>query len=179
MILQEDHLRFGTAGILISLDLVVDLLEEGITGIAVGDIQGIRKQLLALGFGIDRTHQRIHQSGMQMHYEGKTDGIVHRSLHRRTAVFGDAGCRQVFFHLGLTLGSVGTVGLCAHGIELGAVQHCKTIFSDGGEGMATGLDPKAVCCLERSVAASGNNKSRIGPVSAGNLYQLIDFFHFF
>jgi hypothetical protein len=96
---------------------------------------------------------------MQMHHECKAYCIVHRSLYRRAAVFSDAGSRKVFFHLGFALGGIGAVGLGAHRIQFGAVQHGKSVFAYGGKGMPAGLYPETVGGLEGSVASSGNHET--------------------
>ena len=170
-------MRFSATGCLVCLDLVIDLLEKGISGIAIGDVQSLGEQLLALGLGLHRTHEGIHQGGMKMHHEGEANGIVHGSLHRRATVLGYACRGQVFLHLGLALGSVGTVSLGAHRVQLGAVQNGKSVFANGGEGVAAGFYPQLVCSLERSVAATGNHEPGIRPIPAGYFNQLFNFFH--
>ena len=159
MVLQEDHLRLGASGGFVSLNLVIDLLEKGIAGIAIRDIQGIGEQFLALSLCLLRAHKRVDCSGMQMYHECKAYGIVHGSLHRRAAVLGDAGSREVFFHLGLTLGNICTIDFCTHRIQLGTVQHGKSVFAYGGEGVAAGLYPETVGGLERCIAATGNHET--------------------
>ena len=50
VVLQEDDLRLVACGLPVCLYLVVDLLEEGVSRVGVGDVEGFREEFLALLF---------------------------------------------------------------------------------------------------------------------------------
>ncbi len=53
MVLEEYHLRLTALRLLVLLDPVVYLLEEGVSGIGILDIKSVREQFCTFGGSID------------------------------------------------------------------------------------------------------------------------------
>ena len=173
MVLQEDDLRLAALRGLPGLQTVVHLLEKGVAGIRIFNVQGLREQFVADVGGVHGAHEAVHQGGMQMHHIGKVHAVVEARFHRRPAVFGEAGIGQVFLHLRFARGGVGAVGLLPHRRQLAAVQHGEAVLINGGQSMAAGLHPQMLCILEGGISATRNHIAGIGPVLAGNGNQLV------
>ena len=99
-----------------------------------------------------------------MHDVGGLQAVVHGGLDGRAATLGDARGGEVVLDLFLALGGVGAVLLLTHRVEKGPVQHGETVLGDGGEGVAAGLDPKAVRRLVGRVAATGDDEPVVSAV---------------
>ena len=81
MVLEEDDLRLITIGFLVLLDPVIHLLEKGITGIGILDIEGFGEKVSALGGCIHRAHEAVYESRMEMDDESIVDAVMHGGLH--------------------------------------------------------------------------------------------------
>ena len=180
VVLQEDDLGLLAPDGLEGLDPFVHLLEEGITGVGIFDVEGVREET---GAGLGRSggaHQPVHQRRMQVHDIGKAHAVVQGRFHGRTAVLRDAGHRQVVLHLGFPLGDIGTVLLLPHRVEFRPVQDGKSILADGGQGVAAGLHPQPVGGLVGGIPAPGDDKAGVGAVLAGDVNQFLNTrFHFY
>ena len=177
VVLEEDDLRLGAVVLPPGLDAVVHLLEQGVAGIGVFDVEGLGEEVRALGLGELRAHHPVHERGMEMDDVAPLHAVVQGGLDRRTAALGEARDRQVVLDLLLAHGGVAVITPAPHRGETLAVEDRESAFVDGREGVAAGLDPKLVGVLVRSVAAAGDHKTRIGAVLAGYFNQCIQFFH--
>ena len=173
VVLQENHLRLPALFGLPGLQAVIYLLEKGITGVCIFNVQGVREQLVADIGGVHGTHETVHQRGMQVHHIGKFHAVVQAGFHRRPTVLSKAGRCQVFLHLSLALRGIGAIGLLPHGSQFSAVQHGKAVLVNGGQGVAAGLYPKMLRILEGRISAARNHIAGIGPVLTGNGNQVL------
>ena len=177
MVLQEDDLRLAAAGGLPGLDAVIDLLEKGIAGVRVLDIEGVREEFGAGFRRLHGTHQAIHQRRVQVHHIREAHAVVQGGLHGGTAAFGQAGGGQVFLDLGLALGDVSAVRLLPHRIQLAAVQDGKTVLADGGEGMAAGLHPEMVFILVGGISTASDDVASVASVLPGDGDEILNRSH--
>ena len=81
VVLEEYDCRVASVLLPVFLDLVVHLLEKGVAGIRVWDVQCIREEMGAQGLSILAAHQSIDKGRMEMDHEGCFHAIVQGSLY--------------------------------------------------------------------------------------------------
>ena len=148
VVLEEYDLRLAALLLAVSLDLVIYLLEKGISRVGVSHIDGLREQFGTEALSLGRAHKAIDESRMEVYHIRRFHTVVEGCLHRRAPVLRQAGVGQVILYLSFALRHVGTVFLFSHRVEKAPVKHCETVLGDGGKGVAAGLDPKPVSILE-------------------------------
>ena len=106
VVLEEYHLRFGTALLAVFFDLVIDLLEKGVARVGVRNIQGVREEFGTFGGRVFRAHESVHKGRVEMDHIRPLHAVVEGCLDRGAPAFCDAGGRKVVLDLLLPEGGV-------------------------------------------------------------------------
>ena len=158
VVLKQQDRGLFPEGCFVGVDAVQNLFEQHISRIGVGNIHGVvTEQLGRFRLCVLCAHQTVDHGRVQVDDEACAQCVVHRGLHRRTAVFGQTGSGQIILYLLFAGGGVTAISFFRNDVQFFAVQNGKSVLCDRGQSASAGFDPQFFRIFIGSVSTPGDH----------------------